>query len=155
MIEQIRGPVLVIVAHPDDVEAHCAGTVARLVERGEAVAYVLVTSGNRGTHDPAIGAEAIAARREAEQLAAARTVGVGRVRFLRARTSWRGLLLRTTARFQSQSASSISSRTGAAPTERTGAASASRCPGHGAVREDAGEARWLLQRVRGRGKATP
>ncbi len=83
MIEQIRGPVLVIVAHPDDVEAHCAGTVARLVERGEDVAYVLVTSGSRGTHDPAISAEAIAARREAEQVAAAGIVGVERVRFLR------------------------------------------------------------------------
>ncbi len=83
MIEQIRGPILVVVAHPDDIEAHCAGTVARLVERGEAVSYVLATSGNRGTHDPAISAEEIAARREAEQRAASRTVGVERVRFLR------------------------------------------------------------------------
>lgn len=83
MIDQIRGPVLVVVAHPDDVEAHCAGTVARLIERGEDVAYVLVTSGNRGSHDPAISAEAIAARREAEQVAAAGIVGVERVRFLR------------------------------------------------------------------------
>ena len=83
MIDQFRGPILVVVAHPDDIEAHCAGTVARLVERGQAVTYVLVTSGNRGTHDPAISAGAIAARREAEQAAAARTVGVERVRFLR------------------------------------------------------------------------
>ena len=81
-LDAFHGPILVIVAHPDDIEAHCAGTVARLVERGEPVSYVLATSGNRGAHDPAIGAEAIAARREAEQRAAAGIVGVERVRFL-------------------------------------------------------------------------
>ncbi len=83
MIDQFRGPILVVAAHPDDIEAHCAGTVTRLLERGEAVTYALATSGNRGTADPAVTAEAIAARREAEQLAAARVVGVERVRFLR------------------------------------------------------------------------
>jgi LmbE family N-acetylglucosaminyl deacetylase len=82
-LAELRGPILVIVAHPDDIEAHCAGTVARLVQRGEQVTYVLVTSGNRGTHDPAVTEASIAARREAEQLAAARVVGVERVRFLR------------------------------------------------------------------------
>lgn len=83
MIEGLDGPVLVIVAHPDDIEAHCAGTVARLVERGDQVTYVLATSGNRGTDDPAISVDEIAARREGEQRAAARIVGVERVRFLR------------------------------------------------------------------------
>ena len=83
MIHSVRGPVLVFVAHPDDIEAHCAGTVARLVAQGEEVSYVLVTSGNRGAEDPAMSAEAIAAQREAEQWAAARIVGVERVRFLR------------------------------------------------------------------------
>lgn len=83
MIEEFRGPVLVIVAHPDDIEAHCAGTIARLVERGESISYVLVTSGNRGSVDPAVTAGEIAARREAEQRDAARTIGVDRLRFLR------------------------------------------------------------------------
>ena len=83
MLDEFDGPVLVAVAHPDDIEAHCAGTVARLVAQGVPVTYVLVTSGNRGTTDPTVTAEAIAVRREAEQLAAARVVGVERVRFLR------------------------------------------------------------------------
>ncbi len=83
MIDEFRGPVLVVVAHPDDIEAHCAGTVAQLVARGEDVSYVLVTSGNRGTDDPGVTAEEIAAQREDEQLAAARIVGVECVRFLR------------------------------------------------------------------------
>lgn len=82
MLDQFHGPILVIVAHPDDIEAHCAGTAAQLIERGEQVAYVLVTSGNRGTHDPSVTADAIATQREAEQLAAARIAGVARVRFL-------------------------------------------------------------------------
>ncbi len=82
-LDAFLGPVLAIVCHPDDIEAHCAGTVARLLERGEAVTYVLATSGNRGTADPTVTAEVLAARREAEQLAAARVIGVERVRFLR------------------------------------------------------------------------
>lgn len=82
MLDHFRGPILVIVAHPDDIEAHCAGTVARLIQRGEQVTYVLVTSGNRGTHDLGTTAPVIAKQRELEQLAAARIVGVERVRFL-------------------------------------------------------------------------
>jgi LmbE family N-acetylglucosaminyl deacetylase len=81
-LDRFRGPILVVVAHPDDIEAHCAGTIARLVERGEEVSYILVTSGNRGTADANVTAEEIAARREVEQQAAARIIGVERVRFL-------------------------------------------------------------------------
>jgi LmbE family N-acetylglucosaminyl deacetylase len=82
-VDGFRSPVLVVVSHPDDIEAHCAGTIARLIRQGESVSYVLVTSGNRGTHDPAATSEGIAARREAEQAAAARIIGVERIRFLR------------------------------------------------------------------------
>ncbi len=82
MIEGFRGPVLVVVSHPDDIEAHCAGTVARLVTQGESLSYVLATSGNRGSDDPTVTEVEIAALREVEQLAAARVVGVERVRFL-------------------------------------------------------------------------
>ncbi len=83
MLEQFPDPVLVIAAHPDDIEAHCAGTVARLVGEGKRVGYVLATSGNRGTSDPGMTAERLAELREAEQRAAAEVVGVSDVRFLR------------------------------------------------------------------------
>ncbi len=83
MLEEFPGPVLVIVAHPDDIEAHCAGTVARLVQEGTPVSYVLATSGNRGTSDPQMTADTLAALREAEQRAAAEIVGVSDVTFLR------------------------------------------------------------------------
>src|SRR5919199_1217963 len=74
--------VLVIVAHPDDVEYGMAGTVARWVEDGKTVSYVLVTRGEAGNEDPALTAEQAAALREREQRAAAAAVGVTDVRFL-------------------------------------------------------------------------
>jgi LmbE family N-acetylglucosaminyl deacetylase len=82
-LEQFADPVLVIAAHPDDIEAHCAGTIARMVEQGKQVSYVLVTSGNRGTSDPSMTAEQLAELREAEQRAAAAIVGVTNITFLR------------------------------------------------------------------------
>lgn len=82
-LEQFPDPVLVIVAHPDDIEVHWAGTVARLVAQGRQVAYILATSGNRGIADPAKTAERLAELREAEQRAAAAVVGVTDITFLR------------------------------------------------------------------------
>lgn len=46
--------VMVIVAHPDDIEFGCAGTVARWVKDGAEVCYVLVTSGDVGIAKPDI-----------------------------------------------------------------------------------------------------
>ena len=68
--------VMVIVAHPDDIEFGCAGTVARWVKDGAEVCYVLVTSGDVGIAKPDITRAEAAAVREAEQLAAAAVVGV-------------------------------------------------------------------------------
>ncbi len=75
--------VLVIVAHPDDIEFSCAGTVARWVREGAVVRYVLCTSGQVGIKDPTITLEEAAAIREREQTAAARVVGVNDLVFLR------------------------------------------------------------------------
>ncbi len=70
------GRALVVVAHPDDIESWCGGTVAGLVEAGTDVAYLLCTSGDKGSNDPAQTAAQIAALREGEQIAAARELGV-------------------------------------------------------------------------------
>lgn len=40
--------VLVMIAHPDDAEVHAGGTVARWVDEGHEVHYVLFTSGDKG-----------------------------------------------------------------------------------------------------------
>jgi LmbE family N-acetylglucosaminyl deacetylase len=74
---------LVIVAHPDDIDFSCAGTVARWVQAGARVGYVLCTSGDVGIADPGMTREHATQIREAEQLAAAEVVGVHDVVFLR------------------------------------------------------------------------
>jgi LmbE family N-acetylglucosaminyl deacetylase len=73
---------MVIVAHPDDPEFTCAGTVARWVREGHTVVYVICTDGSRGSNDPGMPPEVMAPIRKAEQLEAARILGVSEVIFL-------------------------------------------------------------------------
>ncbi|MBI3741821.1 MAG: PIG-L family deacetylase [Chloroflexi bacterium] len=82
-LDQFADPIMVVVAHPDDIEAHCAGTIIQLLEQGKRVGYVLATSGNCGTSDPAMSAERLGGLRESEQRAAAEIVGVRDLTFLR------------------------------------------------------------------------
>jgi LmbE family N-acetylglucosaminyl deacetylase len=71
------------VAHPDDIEFYCGGSVIMLTQRQVHVDFVLATSGDKGTEDPDIDGPALAARREEEQLRAARLLGADDVEFLR------------------------------------------------------------------------
>jgi len=73
---------MVITAHPDDIEFVVAGTVAKWVQAGAQMAYILATSGDAGSHQPGMTREELAHIREAEQRAAARVVGVDEVVFL-------------------------------------------------------------------------
>jgi LmbE family N-acetylglucosaminyl deacetylase len=82
-VDETPASALVIAAHPDDAEFGCGGTVAHWVERGADVRFLLLTSGDKGTHDPSINPFALAALREREQLEAASALGVQDVRFLR------------------------------------------------------------------------
>lgn len=75
--------VLVVVAHPDDIDFGVAGTVAELTKAGSYVAYCLVTSGEAGEDDMTVSSEELAAVREAEQTAAAAEVGVTSLHWLR------------------------------------------------------------------------
>ncbi len=74
---------LVIAAHPDDVESWAGGAVAGLAQVGWHVVYLLCTSGEKGTSDPAEAPDRVAARREAEQRAACRVLGAAEPAFLR------------------------------------------------------------------------
>lgn len=74
---------MLVVAHPDDAEFSSAGTIARLTDMGKKVWIVQVTSGDKGTTDPTISPEDLARLREAEELEAARRLGVEEVVFLR------------------------------------------------------------------------
>jgi len=73
---------LVIVAHPDDIEFSCAGTIARWVQAGCRVGYVLCTSGEVGISQAGMTRPRAAEIREAEQREAAARVGVRDVVFL-------------------------------------------------------------------------
>jgi len=74
--------VLVIAAHPDDPEYGCAGTVARWAREGAEVTYLLLTSGDKGSKDPAVRPGRLATLREKEQTAAAARLGVRDLLFL-------------------------------------------------------------------------
>lgn len=80
-MEEIRR-ILVVVAHPDDAEFGFGGTVAWWTGEGCEVFYCILTNGNKGSDDPAMTPERLAAIREEEQRAAARTLGVKEVVFL-------------------------------------------------------------------------
>jgi LmbE family N-acetylglucosaminyl deacetylase len=67
---------LVVVAHPDDAEFGAGPTIALLARRGVRVDYVVTTDGGKGTEDPDVRPEQLAATRRAEQRAAADVLGV-------------------------------------------------------------------------------
>jgi LmbE family N-acetylglucosaminyl deacetylase len=74
---------LVVVAHPDDAEFSAAGTIALLADAGKHVVITQVTSGDKGSADPTHPADHLITTREAEEIEAARRIGVTTVNFLR------------------------------------------------------------------------
>jgi len=78
---EVPDRVLVIVAHPDDIDFGIAGTAAVLTAAGTHVTYACCTSGEAGIPEDMDRAE-LAQLREKEQRAAAAAVGVTDVRFL-------------------------------------------------------------------------
>lgn len=74
---------MVVTSHADDAEFGVAGTVAKWTREGKKTVYVVCTNGNKGTNDPDMKPEKLAEIREKEQRAAAKTVGVDEVVFLR------------------------------------------------------------------------
>ena len=73
---------MVIAAHPDDSEFGPAGTAAAWIDAGSEGWLVCCTSGDQGSEDPTADQFELAARREAEQRAAASIVGYAGVTFL-------------------------------------------------------------------------
>jgi LmbE family N-acetylglucosaminyl deacetylase len=68
--------ILVVTAHPDDVDFGAAGSVATWTAQGIDVAYCIVTDGDAGGFDSGIPRHTMASLRHEEQAAAAKTVGV-------------------------------------------------------------------------------
>ncbi len=74
--------VVVVTAHPDDVDFGAAGTVATWTSAGLEVTYLVCTDGQAGGFDDDLDRSEIPRIRRAEQEAAAAEVGVRDVRFL-------------------------------------------------------------------------
>jgi LmbE family N-acetylglucosaminyl deacetylase len=73
---------LIIMAHADDPELACGGTIA-LWARHEPVHIIIVSSGEKGTWQKNAGLLNLPAKREAEAKRSARYLGVKKVIFLR------------------------------------------------------------------------
>jgi LmbE family N-acetylglucosaminyl deacetylase len=75
-MEEVPDRILVVFAHPDDVDFGAAGSVARWTAAGSAVTYCIVTDGDAGGSDPSVSREEMRVIRRKEQEAAAAEVGV-------------------------------------------------------------------------------
>jgi LmbE family N-acetylglucosaminyl deacetylase len=82
MIEK-NAHFLVFTPHPDDAEFGTSGTVAKLIQEGKTVVYIVCTNGDKGTDDINMLPEKLAKIREQEQQQAAKILGVNDVIFLR------------------------------------------------------------------------
>ena len=62
---------MIIVAHPDDPEFFCGGTIALWCAAGTQVSYLILTNGNKGSDEPEMTPEKLIDIRQEEQHAAA------------------------------------------------------------------------------------
>lgn len=69
-------------AHPDDPELACAGTIAQW-SKTDRVDYIIVSSGEKGTWDTDVSPFMIAKKREDEARKSAKFLGVKKIIFLR------------------------------------------------------------------------
>jgi LmbE family N-acetylglucosaminyl deacetylase len=74
--------ILVVTAHPDDVDFGAAGSVAVWTDAGVDVAYCIATDGDAGGSDRSVRRTDMVTIRREEQLEAAKVVGVSDVSFL-------------------------------------------------------------------------
>ncbi len=81
MNSYIPESAMAIVAHPDDIEFSCAGTLARWAKAGARISMVLCTSGDVGIDEPGMTRMQATEIREAEQRAAAGVSGASEVVF--------------------------------------------------------------------------
>ena len=83
-METIETPhrAMLVIPHPDDGESGCGGTVAKWSRQGCEILYVVCTNGDKGSSDPEMTSERLAAIREKEQKNAADVLGVKGIEFL-------------------------------------------------------------------------
>jgi LmbE family N-acetylglucosaminyl deacetylase len=74
---------LIIVAHPDDAELGCGGSIYKWTQKGNKVNYIICTNGDKGTKDISLTSYKLAEKREEEQKKAASILNINEVTFLR------------------------------------------------------------------------
>ncbi len=73
---------LAVCAHPDDLEFFCGGSAVAMVRDGWNVWLTIATDGDRGTHDPTVSRESLAAIRREESRKAGQMLGLSGIIFL-------------------------------------------------------------------------
>ena len=71
----VPSSALAIVAHPDDAEFQCGGTLAKWAAAGCVVSHLVLTDGAKGTWDTSADTAELIETRRAEQVEAARRLG--------------------------------------------------------------------------------
>jgi len=71
-----KNRILVILAHPDDLELYCGGTVARLIADGKTVRSIKVTSGDMGSRQENISQSELKKLRETEDSSSMTKLGI-------------------------------------------------------------------------------
>lgn len=74
-----EGPILVIAAHPDDMESWCGGTIACAINQGVEASLLLTTAGDKGSQDPNVDPIELGLRRTREARVAADKLGLREV----------------------------------------------------------------------------
>jgi len=80
--------VLVVTAHPDDVDFGAGGTIAHWTNAGIHVTYCICTNGDQGGEDFSVPRDEMPRIRQAEQRAAGEVLGVDAIHFLNYRDGW-------------------------------------------------------------------
>ena len=74
--------ILIILAHPDDPEFFCGGTIAQWIKSGNHIDYLLMTKGEKGINDNFDDSLNIIQIRYEEQRKAADVLGVDQIHYL-------------------------------------------------------------------------
>jgi LmbE family N-acetylglucosaminyl deacetylase len=80
--------ILVVTAHPDDLDFAAGGTIAQWTAKGIEVSYCIATNGDQGGIDPAITRDQMKEIRRREQTEAGKVLGASDIYFLDYRDGW-------------------------------------------------------------------
>lgn len=75
--------ILVVTAHPDDLEFGCSGTVAKLAKEGHEIFSLIITDGSKGSHILKLSPAKLAKIREEEAEKSADILGIKDIFFLK------------------------------------------------------------------------